>query len=186
MSVAGFDIGDQSSCIAVARKRGIDVLMNKVGLRSGMSAPSCLFEQAATRSDAIWKLQVHAVILPATAMLQFHSDWLPERDPISTKMLSYNLPIHVVSPVVHKRKAAAEAVWLLCLQESKRETASVLAFNAKQRLLGTDAVGSLSISPRNAITQLKRFLGKKFNNPDVQVSWLQPLLRRGPTMDCRI
>ena len=80
---------------------------------------------------------------------------------------------------------AAEAIWLLCLQESKRETASVLAFNAKQRLLGTDAVGSLSISPRNAITQLKRFLGKKFNNPDVQVSWLQPCLCHGPTMELR-
>ena len=72
MSVAGFDIGDQSSCIAVARKRGIDVLMNKVGLRSERSAPSCLFGQAATRSDASWKLQVHAVVLLAAALLQFH------------------------------------------------------------------------------------------------------------------
>jgi len=81
MSVAGFDIGDQCSCIAVARKRGIDVLMNK---------------------------------------------------------------------------------------ESKRETPSVVAFNAKQRLLGTAAVGALSTSPKNAVFQIKRLLGKKFSNPDVQ------------------
>ncbi|DBB16364.1 hypothetical protein WJX82_007687 [Trebouxia sp. C0006] len=81
MSVAGFDIGDQCSCIAVARKRGIDVLMNK---------------------------------------------------------------------------------------ESKRETPSIVAFNAKQRLLGTAAVGALSTSPKNAVFQIKRLLGKKFSNPDVQ------------------
>ncbi len=81
MSVAGFDIGDQCSCIAVARKRGIDVLMNK---------------------------------------------------------------------------------------ESKRETPSIVAFNAKQRLLGTAAVGALSTSPKNAVFQIKRLLGKKFSNRDVQ------------------
>lgn len=81
MSVAGFDIGDQCSCIAVARKRGIDVLMNK---------------------------------------------------------------------------------------ESKRETPSIAAFNSKQRLLGTAAVGSLSTSPKNTVFQIKRLLGKKFSNPDVQ------------------
>ena len=81
MSVAGFDVGDQCSCIAVARKRGIDVLMNK---------------------------------------------------------------------------------------ESKRESPSIVAFNTKQRLLGTAAVGSLSTSPKNAVFQIKRLLGKKFQNPDVQ------------------
>lgn len=81
MSVAGVDLGDQKSCIAVARKRGIDVLMNK---------------------------------------------------------------------------------------ESKRETPSVVAFGQKARSLGTDAVGSLSISPKNTIFGVKRLLGKKFSNPDVQ------------------
>lgn len=81
MSVAGFDIGDQASCVAVARKRGIDVLLNK---------------------------------------------------------------------------------------ESKRECPSVVAFGPKQRQLGTDAVGSLAVNPKNTVTQLKRFLGKPFNSPDVQ------------------
>lgn len=81
MSVAGIDIGDQKSCIAVARKRGIDVLMNK---------------------------------------------------------------------------------------ESKRETPSLVSFGPKQRQLGTDAAGSLSINPKNTIFGIKRLLGKKFMNPDVQ------------------
>ncbi len=81
MSVAGFDVGNQASCVAVARKRGIDVLMNK---------------------------------------------------------------------------------------ESKRETPSVIAFGPKNRSLGTDAVGSMSINPRNTVSQLKRLLGKPFKSLDVQ------------------
>ena len=81
MSVTGFDIGDQTSCVAVARKRGIDVLLNK---------------------------------------------------------------------------------------ESKRECPSVVAFGPKQRQLGTDAAGSLALNPKNAVTQLKRLLGKPFSSSDVQ------------------
>ena len=81
MSVAGFDIGDQSTCIAVARKRGIDVLLNK---------------------------------------------------------------------------------------ESNRETPSVLSFGAKSRSMGTDASGSVAVNPKNAVTQIKRLLGKKFSDATVQ------------------
>lgn len=81
MSVAGFDIGDQATCIAVARKRGIDVLLNK---------------------------------------------------------------------------------------ESNRETPSVLSFGPKSRSMGTDAQGSVAINPKNAVTQIKRLLGKKFSDSSVQ------------------
>lgn len=95
MSVAGIDVGDQKSCIAVARKRGIDVLMNK---------------------------------------------------------------------------------------ESKRETPSVVGFSDKARSLGTDAAGSLSINPKNTIFGVKRLLGKKFSNPDVQrdISQLPYKVTEGP------
>ena len=81
MSVAGFDIGDQSTCIAVARKRGIDVLLNK---------------------------------------------------------------------------------------ESNRETPSVLSFGPKSRSMGTDALGSVAVNPKNAVTQIKRLLGKNFSDATVQ------------------
>lgn len=81
MSVAGFDIGSQSSTVAVARKRGIDVLLNK---------------------------------------------------------------------------------------ESNRETPALVSFAAKNRLLGTDAVGSLTVNPKNTVSQLKRLIGKQFNDPAVQ------------------
>ncbi|CAG9466102.1 unnamed protein product [Pedinophyceae sp. YPF-701] len=39
MSVAGFDIGNATSCVALARKRGIDVLMNKESKRE---TPTCV------------------------------------------------------------------------------------------------------------------------------------------------
>lgn len=39
MSVAGFDIGNAASCVAVARKGGIDVLLNKESKRE---TPSCV------------------------------------------------------------------------------------------------------------------------------------------------
>lgn len=81
MSVAGIDIGDQASCVAVARKRGVDVLLNK---------------------------------------------------------------------------------------ESKRETPTCVSFGSKARQLGTDAIGSLSVNPRNTVYGLKRLLGKNFRDPEVQ------------------
>ncbi|KAL6779903.1 HSP70E [Auxenochlorella protothecoides x Auxenochlorella symbiontica] len=81
MSVAGIDVGDSTSCVALARKGGVDVILNK---------------------------------------------------------------------------------------ESNRETPSVLTFNAKQRQLGTDAVGAMATNPRNTVSQVKRLLGKKFSDPAIQ------------------
>lgn len=57
---------------------------------------------------------------------------------------------------------------MLLNKESKRETPSVVTFTHKQRMMGTDASGGMSTNPRNTISQLKRLLGKKFNDPHVQ------------------
>lgn len=81
MSVVGFDLGNATSCVAVARKRGIDVLMNK---------------------------------------------------------------------------------------ESKRETPNAVHFGEKMRALGTVAAGKLSMYPKTTLTQIKRLLGKRFDDPSVQ------------------
>ncbi|KAG7673591.1 hypothetical protein KSW81_006791 [Nannochloris sp. 'desiccata'] len=81
MSVAGIDIGDAASCIALARKGGVDVLLNK---------------------------------------------------------------------------------------ESTRETPSVVTFSAKQRMMGTSAAGAMTTNPANTISQIKRILGKRFDDPAVQ------------------
>ena len=81
MSVVGFDVGNDTSCVALARKRGIDVLMNK---------------------------------------------------------------------------------------ESKRETPSYISFGEKMRFLGTDGAAKISMSPTNTVHQLKRLIGKRWADPEVQ------------------
>ncbi|KAG2501566.1 hypothetical protein HYH03_000072 [Edaphochlamys debaryana] len=81
VSVVGFDVGNDTSCIALARKRGIDVIMNK---------------------------------------------------------------------------------------ESKRETPAAVNFGEKMRFLGTDGLAKLGLQPQNTVHQLKRILGKKFKDPQVQ------------------
>lgn len=81
MSVVGIDVGNDALCVALARKRGIDVLLNK---------------------------------------------------------------------------------------ESKRETPALVSFGEKMRFLGTDAAGKIMVNPKNTVSQIKRLLGKKFQDPAVQ------------------
>eukprot|EP00955_Chlamydomonas_euryale_P026884 283337-Chlamydomonas_euryale.AAC.4 len=81
MSVVGLDVGNDTSCVALARKRGIDVLMNR---------------------------------------------------------------------------------------ESKRDTPSVVNFGEKMRFMGTEGAAKFSLAPQNTVHQLKRVLGKKFADPQLQ------------------
>lgn len=57
---------------------------------------------------------------------------------------------------------------MLLNKESNRETPSVVTFTPKQRQMGTSAVGGLATNPKNTITEIKRLMGKKFNDPEVQ------------------
>lgn len=52
--------------------------------------------------------------------------------------------------------------------ESKRETPALVAFNEKQRFIGTAASASLTMNPKNTIAQIKRLIGRHFQDPDVQ------------------
>ncbi|PKA64524.1 Heat shock 70 kDa protein 14 [Apostasia shenzhenica] len=81
MSVVGFDIGNESCIVAVARQRGIDVVLN---------------------------------------------------------------------------------------DESKRETPAIVCFGEKQRFIGTAGAASLTMNPRNSVSQIKRLIGRKFSDPDLQ------------------
>lgn len=81
MSVAGIDVGNAASCIALARKGGVDVLLNR---------------------------------------------------------------------------------------ESNRETPSVVTFTQKQRQMGTAAAGGLATNPKNTVTEIKRLMGKQYDDPEVQ------------------
>ena len=53
-------------------------------------------------------------------------------------------------------------------KESKRETPSVVNFGDKMRFLGTDGSAKMALSPQNTVHQLKRIIGKKFSDPQVQ------------------
>ncbi|MCO5578136.1 hypothetical protein L7F22_031974 [Adiantum nelumboides] len=52
--------------------------------------------------------------------------------------------------------------------ESKRETPALVSFHDKQRFIGTAASASLTMTPKNTVAQIKRLLGRKFNDPEVQ------------------
>ncbi|RWW67625.1 hypothetical protein BHE74_00024914 [Ensete ventricosum] len=81
MSVVGFDVGNESCIVAVARQRGIDVVLN---------------------------------------------------------------------------------------DESKRETPAVVCFGEKQRFIGTAGATSSTMNPKNSVSQIKRLVGRKFSDPQVQ------------------
>ncbi|GMJ14233.1 heat shock protein 91 [Hibiscus trionum] len=81
MSVVGFDFGNESSIVAVARQRGIDVVLN---------------------------------------------------------------------------------------DESKRETPSIVCFGEKQRFIGTAGAASSTMNPKNSISQIKRLVGRRFSDPELQ------------------
>ncbi|XP_020249769.1 LOW QUALITY PROTEIN: heat shock 70 kDa protein 15-like [Asparagus officinalis] len=81
MSVVGFDVGNESGIVAVARQRGIDVVLN---------------------------------------------------------------------------------------DESKRETPTIICFGEKQRFIGTAGAASSMMNPKNTISQIKRLIGRKFSDPELQ------------------
>ncbi|XP_039124851.1 LOW QUALITY PROTEIN: heat shock 70 kDa protein 15-like [Dioscorea cayenensis subsp. rotundata] len=53
-------------------------------------------------------------------------------------------------------------------EESKRETPAIVCFGEKQRFIGTAGAASLMMNPKNSISQIKRFIGKKFSDPELQ------------------
>ncbi|KAJ0977859.1 hypothetical protein J5N97_013333 [Dioscorea zingiberensis] len=52
--------------------------------------------------------------------------------------------------------------------ESKRETPAIVCFGEKQRFIGTAGAASLMMNPKNSISQIKRLIGKKFSDPELQ------------------
>ncbi|XP_019459795.1 PREDICTED: heat shock 70 kDa protein 16-like [Lupinus angustifolius] len=57
---------------------------------------------------------------------------------------------------------------VLLNDESKRETPSVVCFGDKQRFLGSAGAASALMHPMSTISQVKRMIGRKFVDPDVQ------------------
>ncbi|WVZ96824.1 hypothetical protein U9M48_042412 [Paspalum notatum var. saurae] len=53
--------------------------------------------------------------------------------------------------------------------ESKPETPAIVCFGEKQRFIGTaGAVAASTMNPKNSISQIKRLLGRKFSDPELQ------------------
>ncbi|KAH7280352.1 hypothetical protein KP509_37G063100 [Ceratopteris richardii] len=52
--------------------------------------------------------------------------------------------------------------------ESKREMPCIVSFNEKQRFIGMATSASLTTAPKNTISKIKRFIGIKFSDPEVQ------------------
>lgn len=52
--------------------------------------------------------------------------------------------------------------------ESKRETPAIVCFGDKQRFIGTAGAASTMMNPKNSISQIKRLIGKKFSDPELQ------------------
>ena len=66
MSVVGFDVGNDTSCVALARKRGIDVVMNK---ESNRETPAAInfggwkrFLESAALEACSTQLRVHRAV----------------------------------------------------------------------------------------------------------------------------
>lgn len=64
--------------------------------------------------------------------------------------------------------ARRKGVDVILNKESKRETPSMVGFGSKQRHLGTDASAAETMNTKNTVSQLKRIIGKKFQDPELQ------------------
>lgn len=57
---------------------------------------------------------------------------------------------------------------VLLNDESKRENPAVVCFAEKQRLLGTAGASSAMMNPKSTVSQIKRLIGKMFQEPSAQ------------------
>ncbi|EXB50301.1 Heat shock 70 kDa protein 16 [Morus notabilis] len=57
---------------------------------------------------------------------------------------------------------------VLLNDESKRETPAVVCFGEKQRFLGSAGAASAVMNPKSTVSQVKRLIGTKFSEPDIQ------------------
>ena len=66
--------------------------------------------------------------------------------------------------------------------ESKRETPSWVNFGAKQRFVGVAAGEKINMEPKNTVTNLKRLIGRKYSDAELQADlpMLNFEVERGP------
>ncbi|XP_039142914.1 heat shock 70 kDa protein 14-like [Dioscorea cayenensis subsp. rotundata] len=66
--------------------------------------------------------------------------------------------------------------------ESKCETPAVVCFDEKQRFIGTLGAVQSMMNPKNSVSQIKRLIGRKFSDPELQrdLQSLPYLVTEGP------
>ncbi|XVF27861.1 hypothetical protein REPUB_Repub14bG0145600 [Reevesia pubescens] len=64
--------------------------------------------------------------------------------------------------------AKQRGIDVLLNDESKRETPAVVSFGEKQRFMGSAGAASATMNPKSTILQVKRLIGRKFNEPDME------------------
>ncbi|KAL5548354.1 hypothetical protein UlMin_003585 [Ulmus minor] len=57
---------------------------------------------------------------------------------------------------------------VLLNDESNRETPAVVCFGEKQRFLGSAGAASAMMNPKSTVSQVKRLVGRKYSEPDIQ------------------
>ncbi|MBA0778967.1 hypothetical protein Gotri_003252 [Gossypium trilobum] len=64
--------------------------------------------------------------------------------------------------------AKQRGIDVLLNDESKRETPAAVSFGEKQRFIGSAGAASATMNPRSTILQVKRLIGRKFNEPGLE------------------
>ncbi|KAJ6767334.1 HSC70CB ISOFORM G-RELATED [Salix purpurea] len=64
--------------------------------------------------------------------------------------------------------AKERGIDVLLNDESKRETPAVVSFFEKQRFMGSEGAASLTMNPKSTVSQVKRFIGRKFKEVEFQ------------------
>ncbi|XVF26029.1 hypothetical protein REPUB_Repub13aG0264800 [Reevesia pubescens] len=64
--------------------------------------------------------------------------------------------------------AKQRGIDVLLNDESKRETPAVVSFGEKQRFMGSAGAASATMNPKSTIVQIKRLIGRKFNEPGLE------------------
>ncbi|THU61063.1 hypothetical protein C4D60_Mb07t19340 [Musa balbisiana] len=99
-------------------------------------------------------------------MCRSHFLWRPGYEVIIEKMSVVGFDVGNESCIV--AVARQRGIDVVLNDESKRETPAVVCFGEKQRFIGTAGAASSVMNPKNTVSQIKRLVGRKFSDPELQ------------------
>ncbi|CAL9104957.1 unnamed protein product [Musa textilis] len=99
-------------------------------------------------------------------MCRSHFLWRPGYEVIVEKMSVVGFDVGNESCIV--AVARQRGIDVVLNDESKRETPALVCFGEKQRFIGTAGAASSVMNPKNTVSQIKRLVGRKFSDPELQ------------------